>query len=70
MGVEYPLVYYPEDVEAAGYDGAFEENMVVCLESYVGAVGGREGVKLEQPMLITRDGARQLCGYPFEEHLH
>ena len=70
MAVEYPLIFYPEDVEASGYDGVFEENMVVCVESYIGAVGGREGVKLEQPVVITRDGSQALCTYPFEDHLH
>jgi Xaa-Pro dipeptidase len=70
MAVEYPMVFYPEDVEASGYDGIFEENMVVCVESYIGAVGGREGVKLEQPVVITRDGSQPLCTYPFEDHFH
>lgn len=70
MAVEYPLVFYPEDVDASGYDGVFEENMVICVESYIGAVGGREGVKLEQPVVITRVGSQPLCTYPFEEHVH
>ena len=70
MAVEYPMVFYPEDVEASGYDGIFEENMVVCVESYIGAVGGREGVKLEQPVVITRDGSQPLCTYPFEDDFY
>ncbi len=56
LGVEYPLIWYPEDAEFGAYDGHFEAGMVVCVESYVGAVGGREGVKLEQPVLITDTG--------------
>lgn len=56
MGVEYPLVLYPEDEEHGLYDGVFEAGMVVCVESYVGALNGREGVKLEQPVLITESG--------------
>ena len=35
----------------------FLEDMVVCVESYIGAVGGHEGVKLEQQVLITSAGA-------------
>ncbi|WP_210241211.1 Xaa-Pro peptidase family protein [Mesorhizobium sp. B3-2-1] len=66
LGVEYPLVYYIQDWEAAGYDGQFEENMVVCVESYIGAVGGREGVKLEQQVLITSTGPEVLSHYRFE----
>jgi Xaa-Pro dipeptidase len=56
MGVEYPLILYPEDEEHGLYDGVFEAGMVVCVESYIGETGGREGVKLEQPVLITESG--------------
>ncbi len=38
---EYPTVAYAADYADWGYDGEFEENMVVCVESYIGAVGGR-----------------------------
>ena len=64
------LLFDPEDVEASGYDSVFGENMVVCVESYIGAVGGREGVKLEQPVVITRDGSQPLCTYPFEDQFY
>jgi hypothetical protein len=30
-----------------GCDGLFEENMVVSVESYIGEVGGPDGIKLE-----------------------
>ncbi len=56
MGVEYPLILYPEDEEHGLYDGVFEAGMVVCVESYIGAQNGYEGVKLEQPVLITGTG--------------
>jgi Xaa-Pro dipeptidase len=64
---EYPAVYYPEDDEKTGYDGAFEAGMTICLESYIGEEGGAEGVKLEEQVLITRDGAELLSSYPFED---
>ncbi|MFQ5983215.1 MAG: M24 family metallopeptidase [Woeseiaceae bacterium] len=64
---EYPKVPYAQDMERSGYDGSLLENMVVCVESYIGAVGGREGVKLEQQVLITRNGPVTLSSYPFEE---
>jgi hypothetical protein len=38
--------------------------MVVSVESYMGAVGGSEGVKLEQQVLITADGARPMSRTP------
>ena len=64
---EYPAIYYPEDAEGTGYDGMLEANMTICIESYVGEEGGREGVKLEQQLLITATGAELLSHYPFED---
>lgn len=66
LGVEYPFIWYREDEEWGAYDGIFEENMVVCIECYVGEVGGREGVKLEQPVWLSADGPVILSSYPFE----
>jgi len=68
LGVEYPLIWYQEDEAYGMYDGVFEANMVVCVESYIGAVGGREGVKLEQPVLITADGPKLFCDCPLEDY--
>lgn len=67
FGVEFPVIYYPEDHETWQYAGTFQEGMCVCVESYIGAVGGDEGVKLEQPVLITKDGPAPLSDCPFEE---
>jgi Xaa-Pro aminopeptidase len=53
---EYPSIPYLQDFDDWGFDGRFEENMVVCVESYMGEVGAKEGVKLEQQVLITRNG--------------
>ena len=66
LGVEYPFIWYREDEEWGAYDGLFEENMVVCIECYVGEFGGREGVKLEQPVWLSADGPVLLSDYPFE----
>jgi Xaa-Pro dipeptidase len=66
---EYPAVYYPEDFAQSGYDGVLEASMTICLESYVGEAGGREGVKLEQQVLITATGAEVLSRYPFEDRV-
>jgi Xaa-Pro dipeptidase len=66
---EYPAIYYPEDAEASAYDGVLEENMTICLESYIGAEGGAEGVKLEEQVLVTATGAQVLSRYPFEDHV-
>lgn len=67
FGVEYPLIYYPEDHETWQYSGTFQEGMCVCVESYIGPVGGDEGVKLEQPVAITANGPVPLTTCPFED---
>lgn len=62
---EYPSIAYAVDFNSWGYDGVFEENMVVSVESYLGEVGGAEGVKLEQQVLITDNGAEIMSRSPF-----
>ena len=62
---EYPSVAYQTDFADWGYDGRFEENMVVCVESYMGEVGGTQGIKLEQQVLITARGAVPMSKSPF-----
>ena len=66
LGVEYPFVLNPEDADDGMYDGHFEANMIVCVESYVGALNGPEGVKLEQPVLITDNGPEVLSALPLD----
>ena len=43
--------------------------MVICVESYIGAVGERDGVKLEQQVHVTEDGFERLSTYPYEAAL-
>jgi len=52
-----------------GYPGSVEENMTLCVEAYIGELGSRHGIKLEQQVWITADGAVPLNRYPFEEAL-
>lgn len=61
------IAHAGEDWQKVGYDGVFEENMVVCVESYIGDDGGAEGVKLEQQLLVTKDGCKALSKFPFEQ---
>ena len=67
LGVEYPLIYYPEDYDFGAYDGHFQAGMVICLESYIGETGGPEGLKLEQTYLVTDSGCTLLTDHPLEE---
>lgn len=69
MRNEYPEVVPPPNYATFGYDGMLEENMTVCVESYIGELGASDGVKLEQQVLITANGARILTGFPFDEAL-
>ena len=57
---------YPEDADDGMYDGRFEANMIVCVESYVGELDGPEGVKLEQPVLISDEGPEVLSRLPLD----
>jgi Xaa-Pro dipeptidase len=66
---EYPSIYYRQDADKYGFDGVLEENMTICIESYVGAAGGKEGVKLEHQVLVTAKGCEVLSKFPFEEEL-
>ena len=51
------------------YNGTLEAGMIICVESYMGAVGERDGVKLEQQVLVTADGYEMLSSDPLEPSL-
>lgn len=65
---EYPSIRHLGDFEK-GYDGMLESGMVLCVESYIGAVGAREGVKLEEQVLVTESGVERLSSYPLQLEL-
>lgn len=69
MTGEYPYLYHRMDHASAGYDGTLMPGMTICVESYIGDSGGREGVKLEQQCLITTTGVQVLSRFPFEPRL-
>ena len=69
MTGEYPYLYHRADFGDAGYDGVIEPGMTLCVESYVGADDGVEGVKLEQQVLVTGTGTELLSEFPFESSL-
>ena len=62
---EYPQVK-PVFRDSFVYDGTIEPGMVICVESYMGAVGERDGVKLEQQVLVTQYGYELLSQFPYE----
>lgn len=69
MTGEYPYLYHRLDFPEAGYDGVVERNMTICIESFIGAEEGGEGVKLEQHCLVTETGLETLSRFPFEAAL-
>ncbi len=62
---EYPSIKHAVDWEKRGMEGIVEEGMTLCVESFIGVEGGREGVKLEEQVLITANGAQRLSTYPY-----
>jgi Xaa-Pro aminopeptidase len=62
-----PIQDWDERGYRGGYEGVIEENMTLCVESYIGADGGPEGVKLEQQVLVTAEGCRLLSTFPLED---
>jgi Xaa-Pro dipeptidase len=69
MTDEWPSIPWPIDWEEDGYDGVLEENMAVCIESFIGSEHGGEGVKLEEQIVVTRDGYQRMSTFPFEDEL-
>ena len=69
MTGEYPYLYHRADYDGAGYDGVIEPGMTLCVESYIGADDGMEGVKLEEQILVTATGTELLSRFPFEDAL-
>ena len=66
---EYPILFYEADSVEMAYDGILEEGMTLCVETYIGKVGGSEGVKLEEQVLFNANGPEKLSSYPFETSL-
>jgi len=65
---EYPSIAFT-DTAPMSSTGMLEVGMTVCVESYIGAEDGNEGVKLEEQVLITDRGAARLSTFPYEDML-
>ncbi len=66
---EWPAIKYPIDWEERGYSGVLEPGMMLCVEAYIGEVGGPDGIKLEDQLLVTETGFENLTRCPFDEKL-
>ncbi len=69
MHGEAPFIPHLRDFDRYGTEGVLEPGMVLCVESYIGEVGGREGVKLEDELVITERGAERISRFPFDDAL-
>jgi Xaa-Pro dipeptidase len=61
---EYPCIKFDNH-----HDGEVEVGMVLSVEAYVGAVGGREGVKLEEQIVIGEAENELLSRAPYDVRL-
>ena len=59
------MIRYPTD--GGQQSGQFEKDMTVTVESYIGEVGGKEGVKLEQQYLVGENGLELMSRHPLED---
>lgn len=62
---EYPSLKHSIELPGYAYDGVIEPGMTLCVESFIGSHGGREGVKLEEQILVTETGVERISSYPF-----
>ncbi len=61
---ESPSVAYPGDPQP-NPDRVLQENMALVVELYCGEVGGRDGVKLGDEVIVTSKGVKVLVPYPY-----
>jgi len=65
---EWPAIGW-DAADPYAQDGMLVPGMTVCVESYIGEVGGAQGVKLEQQLLITETGNELMSLFPLESSL-
>ncbi len=54
--------------KVAGYPPTtLQEGMCLALETYAGHEGGKDGVRLEENILVTKDGCELLTRWPIAE---
>ena len=62
---EWPMIRYPTD--GGQKEGRFEKNMTITVETYIGKVKGKEGVKLEQQYLVGENNLELMSHHPLED---
>lgn len=69
MGIgEYPAIgKRPGFEDSFVHEGVIEEGMVLCVGSYAGKQDGRQGVRLEQTVVIRSSGPELLSNLSFDD---
>ena len=62
---EWPFIKW--DTDGGQQSGQFEKDMTISVESYIGEVGGKEGLKLEQQYYVGENGLELLSHHPLED---
>jgi Xaa-Pro dipeptidase len=62
---ERPWLYKSSDLDSV--ELRYEEGMVLAIENWVGERGGTDGVRLEENVVVTKDGYDLLTKYPVNE---
>lgn len=66
---EWPGICYPDGYKEGAFDYCVEPGMVFCVEALVSPEGGDFSIKLEDQVLVTKNGPDNLTNYPFDKAL-
>jgi len=61
---EWPMIKYP--TEGGQRKGSFEKNMTITVETFIGKIGCKDGVILEQQHLVGENGLELMSHHPLE----
>jgi Xaa-Pro aminopeptidase len=64
MSGEHPNVPRVESDGSFNFPGEIQENMVLCIESYIGDPESKQGVKLEDQFVVHANSVERLTTYP------
>ncbi len=69
MTGEWPIIAHHMDWDTVGYNGIIQPGMTLCVESYIGHRDGREGVKLEEQVLIGETKIHRMSRFHYSDIL-
>jgi Xaa-Pro dipeptidase len=69
MWDEFTAIPFSWELNEKSFNGVLKTGMVFYVESYIGRYDGVSGVKIEEQVLITKNGYELLTSYPFENNL-